>query len=576
MPKPANPEKPTLESRGKLPPERCLLSEFDLPGFRFIARNDHAGWWLALACALWTIIVLWLGDLVGGNSMAIVLHVTAALTGGDPVIGSVPFTYGYLSTANTAPYYLIVGPILLVLTHRFLRAAGESLLHCEQSGVLKNGEETWHERIARINRRWCRLAPALAFPIILAISMHCQLSSLSRSRDDQPAMGLLGKASYWEVGYVQSPNHAFWADNFNHKDATAKTSIIDNQNRMSQLAGALFEELDRRNATGDTLIQEWITYSEGKPAGFELKDAFTSEGNLNESWLRIEATAVHPVIRAFPSFGLGEHADSLKAARDSTDDHERTRFLFWFRLFIILGQVQIAFFFTYMLWLSLKVCVYFCEFYRLLPDTRKRGWEHPRFSPYVYDPVGRYGLGAMFAPYNLLVLIIAIGSSHFALNLPDSNFYRAIAHAEGAGSDATRIWHIFAIIFVTGGVLIGPMWLYPKKLGEWTERRHLTGIRLKIGGATSTKEKNELLEQENTIQKQSTWPRSDIQFRLTLAVVIAVLLLPVSAATDFLPGGVAPFMRLPQYLRNECKEFAVRFYRLEEAPGWEKPKEKSK
>ena len=162
-----------------------------------------------------------------------------------------------------------------------------------------------------------------------------------------------------------------------------------------------------------------------------------------------------------------------------------------------------------------------------------------------------------------MILIIALGAGYFALNLPDGDLYKAIAKAEGAGSGASRFFHVVAVGTAFFGVVLGPMFLIPAKLRRWVETNELDSLRCRISVSKAGKSRDELLNEEAVILGQTTWPRGDRNFQIALCIVIAILLLPVSTALDFLPGEVTPFMRLPQYLRAECKNLSARIYGLD-------------
>lgn len=327
----------------------------------------------------------------------------------------------------------------------------------------------------------------------------------------------------------------------------------------------MFAQLDKANRLSDPALGPFLNYRAGQPISIRLDDAIRS------NVVTVASTATWPPFRPARVLGFADHFSQVLMGRDLILMKEnnqslaeaRERYTFWFKLFIILTQIQIALFFTFMVWLLFKIVFWLGQVYRMLP-TGEEGGERVgselEFKPILSDPAERYGLGALFRPYNLLVLVVAIGSSFSALHFPEGAGFSAINNADGAGMGATRVEHLVAVSAAILGVLIGPLWLYPRRLMKWAEATRLQRLRHELLKSEKDKHRKALLEEENTINSQSTWPHGDKRFRLTIAIVFAVLLLPVGTAFQFLPGEITPLTRLPQVLRTACKDFAANLY----------------
>ncbi len=560
------------KKRPSPPPETCFLSEFDVPGLRWMARHP---WRLATIVAGWALLVLLLGDQVGANGMAIFYKASLATSSGEKVSASVADMYGHLSTANSGPYYLLIAPLLIILVHRFHMAAGRAFITLDERGILRTSGAPWHKVVRRRNR-WVGLAALLLFPIILWGCFRTQFDSLEASGAGLP-LAPSGKENrpdtsqrLTNVGYVQSPNHQRWVDKFNSLASEEDKLVVIEAQELSMsgpLARCLFDELDRRNLLNDPKLGPVLNFTGGKPASLRLRDAVAGARPL----VTLSAENVWP---KGPGVRLGKMSEYFQGLMDTrgSDDAGRATYMGWFKAFIILDQIRIAALFTFMAWLLAKFVFYLVQLYRILPGGADAGKGKEMFlKPWARDGQGRFGLGDLFTPYNLLVLCIGVGSFYFALNFPDGGGMKAITHGSGAGSGATRVVHLLTVGAAIACMLVGPLWAYPARLRKWLEatrlkplrqRQALTRAKFKTKPEEAEKEWMEITKEEEEILSQTTWPKGDRSFQLSMAVIFTVLLLPLGTASDLLPGGVAEYSRLPQYLREKCKAFAAKVYGL--------------
>ena len=355
-------------SNVSLPPNRSWFSEFDFGPFKYLGLKDSAGCWLALFCGIWTFAVLLLGDLLGANAMGMQLRVDAPLSSGETATAIVSMTHGYLATVTAGPYYLLVGPLLLLLTHKFLRMAGEGFARCHVKGMLDS--HRWHSDVYRKNKRF-RWIWYFAIPVSIVLCLIFQLSSLERSSAGCPTRRPNGTDGYWELGYIQSPNHGRWAAGFNKMPGEKKILALDEQSRFPPLGDALFKELERANQVKDPWVVKSVEYTKGEATGFALREAFGSAG----SKIRISAKAVYAPAMLYPR-GLwpGAYFRDLQETRNLPPEREGERavYLRWFRFFAVLAQLQIAFFFCFSAWLVAKICVYFHTIYQMVPISGVR------------------------------------------------------------------------------------------------------------------------------------------------------------------------------------------------------------
>ncbi|WP_367870407.1 hypothetical protein [Luteolibacter sp. Populi] len=541
-----------LNPKPPLDAEQCFLSEFDFPGLRWCTRKSGAEYWLGGISFLWAVVVLWLGDQVGANALSIVFKATATTSKGLDVSATLPIVYGHLATANAGPFYLFVGPVLIILAFRFHRAAGRAFAKLHERGVLKvNGGEPWEETIARRNRR-AGSSCYVFFLVLLLICPAVQFASLSRSAQGLPELSLKdGLVTVENVrhlrdtGFIQSPNHDLWVGDFNRAEPAAKLFVMEQHDVVAPLELALAAELERRDRT-IAAMDKVCDFKQGVPSKVRFADAIRFPKILH-----LEAINVWP------------HAKSgfLIQGRGSADQVQRDRYLRWFKVFVLLDQVRVAAFFAFMGWLVVKFGFYLGQLYVMLPG-KERAQGALRLEPWLHDSHGKFGMGELFLPYNLLVLIVAVGSSALALNLPDGASLDSLTKATGAGSGSTRTAHIIVIFLSIGMVLAGPLCLYPRKLAQWAESASLRHLRQRQANA-SRKEKNSIFKEEAEILGQTTWPKGDNYFRITILLVFAILLLPLGSAYDFVPSAVSRYSRTPQYLRAECKRFAAYFYDLD-------------
>lgn len=578
-----------LETRMKsatkrLPPEHCMLSEFDIRplGWLGLARSKHAASWMAFGCFLWAAGMLWLGDRLQVNAMALAVRATVQLGDHPAVEGGTQLVYGWLAGITHGPFLLLMGPLLIVMAHRFLLACGETLKEMSEAGRLRttgaNGRPWW-EDMARRNR--CCALPLFLFPIIIWLCLPVfQLRSIKRTGDGYPTTrrkltlkGFGYRTDWTETGYVQSVNLAGWTNAFKAHPTAQRITAIRDLGVMRNLASALFEELDRVNQLTNRVIEPFMIYRAGKPFALRLEEAMESDV------IAVTSAVVRPPFPPAKALGFAGYFREILVGRDvvltdmsgRSEVKARKAYERWFKLFIVLTQLQIAAFFTFMAWLLFKIVFWLSQVYRMMPtgvdgDAKRKTL---LFHPVLTDPSARYGLGALFRPYNLLVLVVAIGSSYGALNFPEGAGLSGITNAGGAGMGVSRVAHLVAVSVAIAGVLIGPLWLYPRRLRRWAETVRLRGLRQEMARVRKEKARKRLLEEEDTIRRQSTWPHGDQRFRLTIVIVLAVLLLPVGTEFRFLPGEITPLTHLPQVLRSACKDFAAGIYGLQKAENGE-------
>jgi hypothetical protein len=688
-----------MSSQPPLPKELCFLSEFDRPGLRWMA--DHPGR-VAGLFAGWALMVLWLGDQVGANGMAIYYAAEATLASGVKVSSTAANMYGHLSTANSGLYYLLISPWLMLLTYHFHLAAGRAFIQLEERGILRTSGEPWQAIIQRRNGRVGRCALWL-FILFVPICFYKQFSSLYAGRDGLPVFksgdetqlvewkGWWPRFTFWKrtllvssegeawrltskkttpqvgsaeylrllytyegkmlwvptkgheplllskrlnnVGYNQSPNHQRWVDDFNKLSAQeSRLRVLEAQeiSVSGPLSQKLFAELDRKNLLNPKCLEEnpklkaALDFHEGKPVALRLQDAVKGESPV----VRLTAENVWPKQPRVKIWKITDYFQSLLDTRGK-EDGERGAYMFWFSLFVILDQVRIAALFTFMTWLLVKFTFYLVLIYRMLPmgvpavqssmtsQGRTAAWRCaciawfmafifmepyriavliafivwlllkafrmmlkaamavPRqvlfLEPWARDGQGKFGLGDLFTPYNLLVLCIGVGSFYFALNFPEGGGLKAITQSSGAGLGTTRVFHLLTVGAAIAGMLIGPLLLYPRRLRQWLEVTRLHPLRERQAKTREKRESKpleaekewaEIAREEAEILSQTTWPKGDKSFQLSMLVIFTVLLLPLGTASDFLPEGVTKYSRLPQYLRAECKELAAWVYDL--------------
>lgn len=542
--------------------EHCFLSEFDLPVIRKWVSSPVFPYMVAGVSLFWTLFVLVLGDWVGGNAMAILFKAEASMEdGGSPVTAILPLYFGHLSTANSAPFYLLVFPFLLILSIRFHTAAGSAFARLHQRGILKS-DTPWHQVVAKRNR-WCGTLPILLFPIILCKCLDTQLNSLAKGEAGLPPVPETfdsnAKLDYPVnyVGFVQSPNHDKWVIDFNGLPCEWKLHVIDRNGALEQLEVKLAAELERQNRR-ISRYSEVCDFKQGIPVAVRFRDAvgLRDEGRGTEV-LTFSAVNVWPKMRVFAS-----DPGSLLKARDGTDAVARARYYFWYKFFVVADQIRVAVMFTFMAWLVAKFGFYLVQLFLMLPGKSGLARGKLRFVPWIRDSQGKFGMGELFRPYNLLVLVVAVGSSYLAVNLPDGAGLEAITHAVGAGSGISRVAHLVMVFAAIGFVLAGPLCLYPWKLGRWIDHFALNDLRTRYARAGEA-ERLEISKVESEILSQTTWPRGDNYFRFTILLVFAILLLPLGSAYEFLPSSVSQYCRTPQLIRAECKRFAARIYELD-------------
>lgn len=597
--------------------ERCLLSEFGNPCLCWtrLARSKKAITWLVMGTTLWAMAMMWLGDRLQANALGLAFEACVPSLQG-PVKATSHLLYGWMAQANEGPFYLLIGPILLLMSQRFALACSGALNELHESGRLKvmHGQGmNWWQEVERRNR-WSVL-PLLTLPLFVFICLNTQLPSIARTAEHYPTtrpkmvFERLGMKTDWrEVGYIQSVNFPVWVESFECADVNEKLDALEQLGFTKALAAALFAELDRKNALATPELHDYLDFADGKPKALRLVDA------VKAGIVELKSNALWPA--AGPARWLGG-ADFfqgvVKGRLGQPKSKERERYVWWFTLFIILTQLQIAMFFMFMTWLLWKIVFWLVLVYEMLPSKQRKqslpaqcrkpswlrlccgaSWKRVRravqsnsvwkavkvvhralrnfvlgahdgrkarlvFEPVLKDPGGKYGLGALFRPYNLLVLVVALGSSFMALHFPDGEGMRALTDPDGAGTGATRAGHFFALSVAIGAVLVGPLLLYPAKLREWAERSRLFQLRRELRTADEAKA-CELMKEEAVITGQSTWPQGDARFRLTIFVVFAVLLLPVGTAFDFLPSQITPLTRMPQVVRASCKAMAEWLY----------------
>jgi hypothetical protein len=529
-----------------------MLSEFDIPLLRWlrISRSKNAGWYAALITIVVAGIITIFGHAVGANACGIEVSVTFPDEQGYPLHASRQFISGWLTMANSAPFYLFVAPILMIVTHRFLLSCGEALERLHAAGRMKTfGTRSWNEVMARRNR-WC-LAPLCLFPFFLYICINTQLASMDRVMKGYPTQ----KKKWSEVGYVQSIALEGWCKAFNKLDKMDKKIAILSESRyLPDVELAMVRELEGRNARIKPELVRVVTFAAGHPTALNLNGVHDEVKKAIAELVIIQARALRPA------------KDSWLGWKRYTRGESHTWFPIWFRVFVILGQIMIAIFFTFGVWLTWKILFWLIQVYRLLPGQNGKaqalGPKDLGFEPLLHDPTGRYGLSALFRPYDLLILSATIGASYLALKLPSGVSGSDITNAGGAGSGATALGHLIVISIVIVAVVSGPMIIFPNKLQGWARVKRLNQLAHELSMATNRKHQATLLEEEAIVMKQTTWPVGDTLFKVTMAILLAVLLLPLGSALQFLPGDAVSAIRLPQAMRDSCEEFFAKCYEL--------------
>lgn len=614
---------------------------------------------MALACFVWAALSIWLGHLVGANACGLNLSASVTNAPHKPVSVNVPLVWGWLVQVNAGPFYLFVAPVLLVVTHRFLIACGQALQQLHDAGRLQTKDNNihWHVEMARRNRI-CAL-PIWLLPVFIFICLSVQWPSVYRALGGYPTVFAKhnnGKDKWSEIGYSQSIGFENWARDFNLlKGASSpeskdkKLAVLKDLGWLPALELALFDEMNRRNALSNSPLIDSLDFKDGKPSGLRLRGAAAiTDLSLKASVLRSSQDS---------SLGWKKYAEGER--------RPNTPFVYCYLAFVAFEQIQIAAFFTFAAWLTIKIIFWLTQVYRMLPvksGTPKepvaeeglvriiksltgRKWYYfaipamiflgftatwairewllatifgllsvailrnptgkleRRFraliiwlpemlwkissrvrnavcqseifkwlsagnqtvlelSPVLSDPAGRYGIGALFRPYNLLVLTMAVGASYIALMFPSGVRLKDITSPTGAGSGASVVGHFVVITVAFSAVVCGPLWFFPRRLDDWAMEHRLKRLHSELSRAEHSKYQRKLLEEEQEIHNQSTWPKGDTQFKLTVAIILAVLLLPLGSALDFIPGDAVKVTRIPQIIRASWVKMVTNWYGL--------------
>jgi hypothetical protein len=234
---------------------------------------------------------------------------------------------------------------------------------------------------------------------------------------------------------------------------------------------------------------------------------------------------------------------------------EGVTFAHW--VFVVMREVSVAAFFSFALWILLKIILWFKLINDLHPTSN--GVLGYKIQPLFRDPLSRYGLDALFPTYNLAIMIIAGGALYSSLQLPANPGLKDFAYAPGAGTLATRYFHATAIFAAIASVLYWPLVRYKISMAKASDGR-LSTVRSAYKSATNESHRINLMKQTAEIRSQSTWPKADPNFNKLLAVIIIFFLLPFANYLGLLPQKLQAVALVPQHIREVVQDTAKLIY----------------
>jgi hypothetical protein len=524
------------------PPNTCLLSEFDRPGFRWLLNLKHPYTALWVFSTLWALVTFLFGHVSNANGTG--LMITASIV--QPAIhGNWKLVYGFLGEPNFGFYFLFVAPPVIVLVYSFLLHSGNALSMLAQRGALRIADRTqnaaqaaaipsisrtlnnslhwlmarnplrslWaaknetpdQDPIAFIRRQNKKLSFLLLIPFpILAACLGAQFLSLhnvSKGYSDNNA---------WEIGHVQSPYLDLWCHFFNTQLPTdkARLDILDQENNSRNVAQSLLEELTIRGLSRDPGVKSYVKFNvNDTPKTFNLQDA------IKNKIVTLHATcAPHPNRRSWLQ-------------------------MVPFYVFVVLSQIEVALLMSLALWVAIKSLSWLTLLHSLLATGSGQSKGRYQLTPKVDDEAFRFGLGELFLPYDLLLWLVALCALYFSLQV----HYESIPADPQTFSLFTRLLNLGVIAVVVLGFAFGPIFGFRKLLTP-----HVKDRKQQLEG----KSESERAEITKKIDAQWTWPWKDPYFYLAILLLTAFVAGPLGCRIifDILPAG-AKFAIIPAQIR---------------------------
>jgi len=513
--------------------EKCLLSEFDRPGFRWIYNLKRPGLVMGLICFFWAVLTVIVGDKAKANGIA--LTVTATVTSIPGLAGKWRQTFGYLAEPNFGFYFLFVAPFLTWLAFYFSLCAGRALSELKVKGVFCGGTDSSVSQspLDYVSKRNHQLVPLLFIPIIsIPFCIWCQFSSMTAVSKGYS----LTNGNVWNLGHVQSPFLLNWLEFFNKSSSNelARLAVLEKGNHTDDAANSVLAELISSASSTNSVITRFLAFKNIKdpPTAFKLADAVTN------GVIKLSADA---------RFAGGTGANNTSAAR-----------MRWFRIFVVMSQIQVGMLFALEFWVLGKIIFWLGLLYTLLPRANKT--QSYKFKPLLTDPTKRFGLGGLFRPYNLIVLIVAMGSLYFALQLTEEEGVRAITTDPSSGSLLTRIMNLVVILTVICSVVVGPIFGFKLIMTDWTNIRV---ARLNEEFARATTERQEEIESElEKLAAQKTWPKGDFWFQVISVIAIAMLVAPFGSELPGLSPRFKQCMNIPAIIKKQTHVAVRNYYKL--------------
>jgi len=511
-----------------------MLSEFDRPGLRWLFRALKTTWMLPLAAFVWAFATLVVGHAVGANYMA--LELTAKLNGAllSGHLQSVSSTqvFGYLAQANCGVYYLLCGPVMIFISLRFVHTAQNAVhkLTFERTLTPTAGDVVQQPAcyLGLRNKSLCRWL--LYSPLIVLGCWANQFLSL-----DHVSKGYPTSKGFKEVGHVQAPYHQKWCEAFEGLPSeVSRFETLESCGFDHALSQMLFERLKDSGSLENPKVLSWLRLQKqgqprspsNQPIGVDLAVAVES-GDISLS----------AVTRGGPD---SSHSASLG-----------------YMGFIAMREFMVGMYFAFTAFCLVKALFWLWHLYRFLPSVRHSS---PfEFKPLASDSAHRYGLSDLFAPYNLLVFLLAVGALFVALQFRGQTGMDTYLSNIGSATALTRFINIVVICAVVLGIVVGPMIVFASRMKDWAKLRQ-QNYSIQKRAMDSDDERDKIDQKARLLAEQATWPAKDPKFLGALLAVFAFLFIPIWSVSGLMPTSIAKYIDIAHQIKNWAWTMSVQIY----------------
>ena len=504
----------------------CLLTEFRGKRLKSFFRERNWGAKLGILFLGGSLLVIMCGHLGRANALNRQIDARIRLADGVQALNPVNFVGGYLGQANHGFYYLILAPLFVVFSARFLYSADEALKGlCAQGRLARRTLMI----VGRINYRRFRWLWLLLPIIFIGYGLRSELAGYQAVKS--------GKSD--ETGYVQAPFLDMWTNSL-------------------RMGGWRF--LAKRQETEEIELHSRAALQAASPESLKL---WVSVGALHfsdptnavpELWRALARKGAF-VLDLQKAYDAGLLSLDAKLARFPKTTQE----LIWHGIFFLGVQCLEGAFYAFVAWVALKAIFWMLILWRFLPGPKRKG----RLALLVTDPRKHFGLSELNEPYNRLVLLLALGAFAFPLviisGIPRISPGDLTASVQAFMSVFLLTLAIGAPALVLG---VGPIFFFNRRL-KHLRTKELARLDDQLGKSQANPQLVETIEkQKDVIEQQTCWPKEDAGFKRLILATIFFAVIPVCLHFRYVPHEAEKYLSAVRICDDGCKKAVDMLYHV--------------